>query len=366
MAAYRGPTMRAMKSPSSSRIPRLSVRARTRTASRAASRRSKYSSSESDPRRRSMDGYDGHGPRTFSGLDPRGFHIGGEIDDRYVVGWSVGAVQVLPIGRERYSPGTRPHLDGGQQRVCAAVEHQDRACAPGTDIDFAAGCRFHAHRPRTRRQCNDFQYFQVRRIDDVQLAGGFRGNESYVSPGQKRHASRAHVDLEMADGGVPCGLDGVDFTARFASHVEALSIGGRGHTLGLLTDRDDMLHFSRGDVDDAGGFHVFVRYIEFGAVLAECELLRVRARIYLAHQLPSRNVHDADRIGRFVRLDVVVVIVVVLAPFENRIAFGVQLGRRRNRSAAQSHIDRFAVRGGMNAARALTHRDRGERLLPAA
>src|SRR6202035_5962097 len=100
-------------------------------------------------------------------------------------------------------------------------------------------------------------------------------------------------------------------------------------------------------------------------VLAEGQLLRVRARAYLARQFLVRNIHDADGIGRFIGLGAVV-IVVILGLLEDWITFGIQLRRRRNGSAAQGHVHGFAVRTRMDTARTLADRNRAEHSIVAA
>src|SRR5882724_3239271 len=162
----------------------------------------------------------------------------------------------------------------------------------------------------------------------------------------------------MADGRVTGGIDDIYVAAGLAGDVEALSVRCRGHPLGLLTYRDDVLHFTGSDVDHAGCLDVFVGDVELGAVLAEGKLFRVRTRGYLARQFLFRNIHDADRVGRFIGFDAVVV--VVLALLEDGIAFGIQLRRRRYGSAAQGHIHRFTVRTGVDTARTLADRNRAE------
>src|ERR1700688_4045380 len=160
------------------------------------------------------------------------------------------------------------------------------------------------------------------------------------------------------------GVDDINVAAGLTGDVEALSVRRRGHPLGLLAHRDDVLHLPGGDVDYAGGFDVFVGDVQLGAVVAERNLFRVRPRRYFARQFLFRNIHDADRIGRFIGLDAIVVVVLTL--LEDGIAFGVQLRRRRYGSAAQGHIYRFAVRTGVDAARTLADRNRAEHLIIAA
>src|SRR5882724_1228528 len=161
----------------------------------------------------------------------------------------------------------------------------------------------------------------------------------------------------MADGRVTGGIDDIYVAAGLAGDVEALSVRCRGHPLGLLTYRDDVLHFTGSDVDHAGRLDVFIGDVELGAVLAEGKLFRVRTRGYLARQSLFRNVYDADGVGRFIRLDAIV-IVVVLALLEDGIALGIELRRRRYGSAAQGHIHRFTVRTGVDTARTLADRNR--------
>src|SRR5882757_9650632 len=71
------------------------------------------------------------------------------INDGYIVGRAICAVEPLPIARQRNSPGTRPDLNFGDQ-LRAALEryNRDRAAAPGADKEaLVRRIQDHAHGP---------------------------------------------------------------------------------------------------------------------------------------------------------------------------------------------------------------------------
>src|ERR1700677_298404 len=157
----------------------------------------------------------------------------------------------------------------------------------------------------------------------------------------------------MTDDGVTRRADDVHVAAAFASDVKLLAIGRGRDPFGLLPYGNDVLDLGGGDVDHAGRFRVLVGYVDLGSVLAEREFLGVRSGEDLAFQFPMGDIDDADAVGALVGFAVVVV--VIAATLEDRIAMGVQLRRRGDRSAAHRYVDELAVRARMNTARALAH-----------
>ena len=152
-------------------------------------------------------------------------------------------------------------------------------------------------------------------------------------------------------------INHVDFAARFAGDVKALAIGRRAHALRLLPDRNDMRHLATGDVNYASRFDVFVGYIEFGPGFAEGEFLGIGSHREFAGQLPLRDVDHANAIGGFIGVRSIIV-VIILASLEDRIALGIQLRWWGNGSATHGHVDRLSVRAHLDAARPLADRNR--------
>lgn len=90
---------------------------------------------------------DGNSPRAGSGLDPRHFFFRGQVDYGYVVGRAVGGEQILAVGRQLDSPGSRPHFDAVQQFIAMSIQHGNRPGASLADVELLAiGRDPNAHR----------------------------------------------------------------------------------------------------------------------------------------------------------------------------------------------------------------------------
>jgi len=140
-----------------------------------------------------------------------------------------------------------------------AIEHRDGAGTPVAHINFRAVRSYaYPHRSRPGRQREGLQHLERRRVEDIQLPGGFRGNETRAAVRQKGDAPRPAFDFEMAHRAEIRGVDAVHVATGFTGHIEEFSIGRRGHPFRLLADRNDVFEFLGRDVDDGRGFRVLV------------------------------------------------------------------------------------------------------------
>src|SRR6202042_3076158 len=101
----------------------------------------------------------------------------------------------------------------------------------------------------------------------VQLARRFRRNKSDAADRKECHAAWPSIHFEMSDCRVGVCVDDVDIAAGLTGDVELLAVGSSGHALRLLTDRNDMLEFSRANIDYARAFGVLVGDINLATIL---------------------------------------------------------------------------------------------------
>ena len=142
-------------------------------------------------------------------------------------------------------------------------------------------------------------------------------------------------------------VDDVNIAAGLTGDVELLAVGGGGHAFRLLTDRNDMFEFSRTNIDHARGFGVLVGDVNLAPILAERKFLRVRPGGNFSFKSLGRDVDHGNAVCRLVGARVVIV-VILLVLFQNRVAVRIQFRRPGDRSAAHRDIDGLAVGTDMN------------------
>src|SRR5271168_5250000 len=89
-------------------------------------------------------------------------------------------------------------------------------------------------------------------------------------------------------------------SSLFGRDPDLLAVRGYLHAFRLCPKRQRLNHVPRGNVDDADGRYVLVRNIKLRAILADIEVLRIRAAMNGADNLVLRNIEDSDSIGGLV------------------------------------------------------------------
>ncbi len=105
------------------------------------------------------------------------------------------------------------------------------------------------------------------------------------------------ADLERLDDLARHRIEHGNGSGLLGSDPDVLSIRRHLDAFRLCADVDGLGYVARGDVDDADGRLVFVRYVELRAILADVEVFRIRAAMDGAHDFILRNIEDADSIG---------------------------------------------------------------------
>ncbi len=156
------------------------------------------------------------------------------------------------------------------------IQDGDRPGTTVADVHLRiVGTHAHAHGPRSLGHGERPGHAVRTGVDDIQNAGGFGGNEADRCIGQEVHAARSWWHVEMGHRFVGVRVEHQDVAAGLAGHEDVVAVRGYRDALRLLPDQEDVLHFRRGDVDDARRLHVFIGDVDLVAIRTEREFLRV-------------------------------------------------------------------------------------------
>ncbi len=284
-----------------------------------------------------------------------------QINDRDVIGRAVGRIEKLAVRRNDDAPGALAGLDRIEHLVRLGVQNANRPGAASAGINLLPVRRdLYAHRSRTLRQNDCFQLLVIGAINDVYLPRRFRGNKCLRAVGEKIDRAWTPAHVKMGDHFESGSIDRKNLPVSFARDVKDFAVGPDAHAFRLFMSRDDFFHLAAGDVKHTGGADILVGDEQMLAVRADGEILRVRASRQLAGHLSLRDVDDRDAIGGLV--SILIVIIVVVAFLENRIAVGIEFRWWFRRRAADGDVHRFSIRAGVDAAWAFADRDGGHSL----